>query len=181
MIESEVILGFRSEDEAFYKNFYKTYRKDFVNFLIKRGIPETESVEIFHECIIILKRKAYLYELDKVQVSLKTYLFAIGKNKAFDHLKKLQKSIIYLSDNLPEVETDFTSEENDQELIQHIKDKISVMGKACKKLLISFYLEGLTIKEMVKRGDYENENTVSAQKSRCLKQLRESLTIQKNG
>jgi RNA polymerase sigma factor (sigma-70 family) len=181
MIDLDIIRGFRSEDEVFFKKFYKEYRNEFVKFLTNRGLSQEEAVEIFHECILILKRKACNNELAKVQVGLKTYLFAIGKHKAFDHFHKKQKSMIQFQDNLPEILDESSIEDEQLALILQIKERLAIMGKACKKLLTSFYLEGLTITELVKSGNYHNENTVRAQKSRCLKQLRETLTKHPNG
>lgn len=181
MIDLEIISGLRSDDEAFFKNFYNSYRNDFVQFLTRRGLTQAESIDIFHECILILQRKAYNHELEKVAVGFKTYLFAIGKNKAYDHFKKHQQSIIHFQERIPDIKEETLAEDDQLMLIQHIKEKLSLMGKACKKLLTSFYLEGLTISDLVKSRAYENENTVRAQKSRCLKQLRDTLTNNSNG
>ncbi|GHB25625.1 RNA polymerase sigma factor [Mongoliitalea lutea] len=175
MIDSSIIEGFRSDNEMFFKNFYKTYRQEFVKFLTKKGISTADAIEIFHESILVMRKKAFNYELQEIQVSFKTYFFAIGKNKAYDLLNRENKSIVFITDNLPATNDGATDEECNDALIEKIKKNLLSMGSACKKLLTSFYLQGLTIKELVITGGYENENTVRAQKSRCLKKLKEMI------
>ena len=50
---------------------------------------------------------------------------------------------------------------------------LNKIGTRCRNILELFYLQGLSIKEILATENYSSENTVKAQKSRCLKQLKE--------
>ena len=47
------------------------------------------------------------------------------------------------------------------------------LGENCQKIINLFYLDKKSIKQIKILGNYKNENTVKAQKSRCMKTLRE--------
>ena len=56
---------------------------------------------------------------------------------------------------------------------QRLRTFFKKLGKKCQLVLTLFYYRGLTIEEIVEHTDYGNANTVKAQKSRCLKTLKE--------
>ncbi|MCH7402208.1 RNA polymerase sigma factor [Belliella kenyensis] len=172
MIDTQIILGFQSDNDIFYKSFYREHREDFVRYLIKVGLNKEQAIEVFHESILVLRKKAKSKTLENVSVSFKTYFYAIGKYKAYDLFKAQRKEILIIQEDIKDVAYPLIEDEDQTELIQAIKVKFKELGNSCRKLLTSFYLEGLSIKEITQREHYENENTVRAQKSRCLKQLK---------
>lgn len=52
---------------------------------------------------------------------------------------------------------------------------IGALGEACRKILISFYYEGLPIKEILSRTGYRNEQVLRNKKTKCMKRLVEDL------
>jgi len=180
MIDPQWVKGLAGDD-ALLKKLYDTYRNPFVSFLRKYGLDENESLELFHDALIALRRQAKSGQLLQVTHSFKTYLFAIGKYKAFDWMKKRGKTILYRADELPEL-VDFPDEslEFDEKKSNLILKGMEFLGKSCQRMLTLFYLEGLKIKEIQALEGYENENTVRAQKSRCLKNLKSWIENQKD-
>lgn len=179
MIDPKWIKGLAGDD-ALLKQLYDTYRNPFVGFLRKFGLDENESLELFHDSLIALRRQAKSGQLLQVSHSFKTYLFAIGKYKAFDWMKKRGKTILYRTDELPEL-VDLPNENHDldEDKSKLIRKGLEILGKSCRRMLTLFYLEGLKTKEIQALEGYENENTVRAQKSRCLKNLKTWVENQK--
>jgi RNA polymerase sigma factor (sigma-70 family) len=180
MIDPRWVKGLAGDD-ALLKKLYDTYRHPFISFLRKYGLDENESLEIFHDALIALRRQAKSGQLLQVTHSFRTYLFAIGKYKAFDLMNKRTKTILYRADDVPEL-VDFPDEtlEFDQEKSSLIIKGLNLLGKSCQRMLTLFYLKGLKIKEIQELEGYENENTVRAHKSRCLKNLKSWVENQKN-
>ncbi len=56
-----------------------------------------------------------------------------------------------------------------------LKKYFETLGEQCQKLLTMFYYRGLSIKEIIAEGGYNNANVVKSQKSRCLKTLKERI------
>lgn len=53
---------------------------------------------------------------------------------------------------------------------------LNEIGETCKKLLIGFYYENKSMKELLNQFDYENEQVLRNRKSKCMKKLKELLT-----
>ncbi len=180
MIDPQWVKGLKGDD-ALLKKLYDTFRGPFVSFIRKYGLNEEESLEVFHDSLISLRKQAKNGRLGEVKHSFKTYLFAIGKYKAFDWLKNRGKATLFVSDDLPELaELDEENSEMAEEQSQLILKGLALLGKSCQRMLTLFYLEGLKIKDIQDMDGYENENTVRAQKSRCLKQLKSWILNQKS-
>lgn len=179
MIDPQWVIGLAG-DEALLKKLYDTYRNPFVSFLRRFGLDENESLELFHDTLIALRRQAQSGQLLQVTHSFKTYLFAVGKYKAFDWLKKRGKTVLYRADELPElVDFEEASHEFDEKRSNLVLKGLEHLGKSCQRMLTLFYLEGLKIREIQVLEGYENENTVRAHKSRCLKNLKSWIENQK--
>ncbi|GMQ27107.1 hypothetical protein Aoki45_37900 [Algoriphagus sp. oki45] len=168
-------------DELGLKELYSTFRTPFLSFLRKTGINEDEALSIFHDTLITLRKKAIQGKLSEVKHQFKTYLFAIGKYKAYDLIQKEGKRGWMSISEFPDIEDreDAEDKEDLDENLNLIQKGIRQLGNSCQRMLTLFYIQGLKIKEIQEKEGYENENTVRAQKSRCLKSLKIWLEKQK--
>ncbi|WP_422860556.1 RNA polymerase sigma factor [Flagellimonas sp. S174] len=169
----------KSDDRLKLKALYNDYRTGFLYFGKSLGASEALVLEVYQDAFLALRKKAIQGKLDKVKSSLKTYLFGIGKYMLFDALKKEGKTIsmerpLQLVDEAVEEIPVATSHEltKEQQLLRTFFVKL---GKKCQQVLTLYYYRGLTIEEIVAKTDYSNANTVKAQKSRCLKTLKQMM------
>jgi RNA polymerase sigma-70 factor (ECF subfamily) len=175
-LESELISAIKQSDERSIKPIYEGYLDVFVNFLKKYNVATHQATEIFHDSLLAMHKQAISGKLDNVNSSFKTYLFAIGKFKAFNHLKKHKKDkVLELKVDIPEnidlPKSDESINIYQEQLYKHFKK----LGNSCQKMLINFYYKQLSIKDIQVLEGYESENTVRSQKSRCLKQLKKMI------
>ena len=61
--------------------------------------------------------------------------------------------------------------------LMHVIDEL---GENCKKILLLFYFENMSMKEIVAHLPYENEQVVRNKKSKCLKKLEQLVTNNTN-
>jgi DNA-directed RNA polymerase specialized sigma subunit len=54
---------------------------------------------------------------------------------------------------------------------------VDELGEMCKKILLMFYYENLSMKEILTNLEYENEQVVRNKKYKCLKQLEQMIEI----
>ena len=170
----------KSDDRLKLKALYNNYRDAFLHFGKGLGASEQTVLDIYQNAFLALRKRAVQGKLDNLQSSLKTYLFGIGKFMLFDALKKEGRTI---------------SMENPLQLVDEAVEEISIvhgheltkeqqllrtffvkLGKKCQLVLTLYYYRGLTIEEIVEKTDYGNANTVKAQKSRCLKSLKQMMS-----
>ncbi len=177
MIEQRIIDGLSRSDKHVVDELYYVYREKFLVLGQSFRLSEPECLDVFHDSLIILRNHAKKGNLNKVRHQLTTYFMAIGKYRFYEHLKKRQADPITHLVELPELidEIDLVLDEEISQKQALILQALSMLGPACQRLLTFFYLEGLSIEEIVLVAKYENANVVRAQKSRCLKQLKERI------
>lgn len=177
MVEQKIIAGLTGSDNDVIVSLYHEYRDRFIALGYEYGLTETEGLEIFHDSFIILKNHAKKGNLDKVEHQLSTYFITIGKYRIFDFLKKRGRSPLQFQHELPELAEDVEHQHDEQitDIQALVLEELKTLTPACRKMLTLFYLEGLSIEEIVTVGKYDNVNVVRAQKSRCLKILKERI------
>jgi len=177
MIEQRIIDGLSRSDKHVVEELYYDYREKFLVLGQSYRLSEAECLDVFHDSLIILRNHAIKGNLDKVRHQLSTYFMAIGKYRFYEYLKKRQVDPLIPVDKPPDQidEIDLVLDEELSHKQALIMRALATLGPACQKLLTFFYLEGLSIQEIVLVAKYENANVVRAQKSRCLKQLNERI------
>ena len=63
----------------------------------------------------------------------------------------------------------------DREEKAMIATLVGALGETCQKILVLFYYENLSMREILDATDYENEQVVRNKKYKCLKQLEQML------
>lgn len=176
MVKEPPLQSFKNADDAALKKVYVGYRAPFINFARKFQLDDDEILDIYQDSIIALHENFVSGKIEELNSSIKTYLFGIGKYKIYAHLRENKKLRVLEDHNLPEEEAqnfDFDATVNPlSEQQNHIKAALEKMGGKCKLILELFYYRGMTIDEIRISENYENNNTVKSQKSRCLRTLK---------
>src|SRR5690606_4660402 len=133
---------------------------------------------VYQDSIIILYENIIQGKLNQMKSSIKTYLYAIGKYKIFAHLKVEAQHEQLQGDELLG-EMNFFEIDTAEERLKLLQQAYLQFGPKCQAVLKLFYNVGLKLEDINNRLAYASKNTVKSQKSRCLKQLKE--TIQTNG
>ncbi len=171
-IVREIRMGNKKELEI----VYSTYKKPFIKFGRKYQVEEELVRDIYQDSVIILYENIRSGKLVSLKSSIKTYLFAIGKHKLIQHLRHTEKAIF-----LPLEEMDLLGEiepyeqDDEDEQLTLIKKGYSQLGKKCQEILRMFYYEGKKLDEIQQSLNYDAKDTLKSQKSRCLKQLKDSI------
>lgn len=167
--------NFIDGDNTALKEVYINNRLPFINFARKYQLDQDEILDIYQDSIIAMHENFINGKVEKMQSSIKTYLFGIGKYKIYSYLRENRKMGDLKNEALPD-EPNFEIDEsipNEKQLI--IKKALEKMGGSCRNILELFYYRGLTIEEIRISEGYQNDNTVKSQKSRCLKKLKEMI------
>jgi len=175
-----LIARLRNGDRKALEEVYLVHREEFLNYGSKFELTRDVLLDVYQDSIIALFQKLAVDQITLETASLKTYLFGIGKYKILALLKADHSKVsVYRSDEIPAWEdADSSPTVQQQQLARHFK----TLGKSCQEILRLFYYRGLSIKEIVARGHYKDENTVKSQKSRCLKSLTKLMKgIEKDG
>jgi len=153
------------------------YKKIQINILQNSGNQE-DAQDIFQEVIVtfieLVQQKKF-----RGDSTISTFLFALNRNIWLNELKKRGRSRLRdekFEKQKSTVDEDISNHMVHRELRTQVMQLVSKLGETCKKILLAFYYENLSMKEILLQLDYENEQVVRNKKYKCLKQLEEMLT-----
>jgi RNA polymerase sigma factor (sigma-70 family) len=172
----EAIKGNQAADEQI-SYLYTTYFDSLTNFIRKNKGSQQDAEDIFQEVIVVFIELVSSGKF-RGDSSIKTFLYAIARNIWYNELKKRDR--IFVRDTefykiSSKVEQDIQEGIEKSESKKQIFALIDRLGDACKKILVYFYYEELSIKEIWERMNYENEQVVRNKKYKCMKGLMELL------
>ncbi len=172
--DKELIAGIREGNEEQVMRLYELYRSEFFSWSKKVfSLSQDEMADVFQETVIAFYYNVLNGKLNELTSSVKTYLFAIGKNQI---LKKIEKNNrLYITDDLPEVNTlqvgdDLFEASERQRVVAKLIDEL---GEPCRSILKMFYFKRFSMDAIAENLGYKNEHVVKSQKLRCFNQLKE--------
>ena len=175
--DAEVISNLANDHQSSAAIRY-LYRENFdmlSRYILHNSGNEQDAEDIFQEVMVafiqLLKAGKF-----RGESSIRTFLFSLNKNIWLNELKKrgrasLREEKYEKNMNRNEHTADIAMElrQTKQELLKTLE----ALGENCKKILLLFYYENRSMKEIVAELPYENEQVVRNKKSKCLKKLEE--------
>jgi RNA polymerase sigma factor (sigma-70 family) len=157
-----------------YRNYF-----DGVSIYVQQNRGSRQDAEdIFQESMVAFIQMVQQNRF-RGDASIKTFLFAINKNTWLNELKRKGRA------GAREARFETGRETVDEGITRYIAgreariqvlDIMEKLGEGCKKILLAFYYENLSMKEILNTMDYENDQVLRNKKYKCLKQLEQMLT-----
>ncbi|MDP5081297.1 MAG: sigma-70 family RNA polymerase sigma factor [Winogradskyella sp.] len=176
-MEQHYVDALKTDNEKLIQELYNTNRPKFLGFAKKYNIDESDSIDIYQDAFLALRKHAISGKLHEVNSALNTYLFGIGKHLIYKKLKAYSLTKTYDA-QLHKAENDYEeiTLETEKELTeqqQSLQYYFKQLGKSCQQMLTLSFYRGLTNDEIATLEGYESEAVVRSQKSRCLKTLKD--------
>ena len=174
MDEQAVIQKIRSGDNEVLSQIYEDHRQEFIAWIIKNyACTIDQAKDVYQNTILIFYENIISGKLSHFSSSIKTYLFAVGKNKIMEHKKKSYK---YSSqEEIPELSQDETNLErlNEHETeLEMVEKCLHLLGDPCKTLLKLYYYQKLSMPAITERLEYKNADTTKNLKYKCIQRLK---------
>ncbi len=178
MREAVIIQEIKNGNKKELAEIYKAYRSEFVGWATSHyRCTHEEARDIYQASIIAFYDNIIQEKLRELNGSVKTYLFAIGKNKILELRradKKFDLTLTVEEMDLEDVHDDAQQEkENDLATVQGCLERL---GEPCRTMLELYYFHGTGLEELAGALHYKNKDTVKNMKSRCLLRLRALVT-----
>ncbi|MEM1323574.1 MAG: sigma-70 family RNA polymerase sigma factor [Bacteroidota bacterium] len=162
---------------AALKDLYLKHRVPLIQWLIKTYVLDSsEATELAQRAFAIFVEKSASGTLPefKTDSNVKSYLFAIAKNKARERRRQLRKVSALNEQQLDLVEDiDPSAEEEKKRRIQLASAAFAQLGEKCQQLLRLAIIFKLSMQEIARQLQYDNTNTVKTRKYKCLLRLRQ--------
>lgn len=158
---------FLEGDEAAFDEIVKELYIPLV-FFIDRYLHDTHSAEdiaVDTLCELIVHKNRYNFK-----VTLKTYLFMIGRSKALNHLKRRKRiELCELSDEMPNDRKELEDAVLESDIKRTVNKALSNLDEDCRAVVHLLYFDGLSYKEtasVMKKSEKWVDNTLQKAKAR---------------
>lgn len=177
--DSEILANLRTDNnmaetvKALYRHCFES-----LSWYIQHnnGSPE-DAEDIFQEVLVSFIEMVRNGKF-RGESSVKTFLFSLNRYTWLNELKRRgrQKVREEKFENARDTEMPDTSDfiagrESRNELLK----LVGKLGDTCRKILLLFYYENLSMREILDQTDYETEQVVRNKKYKCLKQLEQMI------
>ncbi len=169
---SAIIEAIKAGSEKILFNIYETHRNDFVGWAIHHHqVSVEEAKDIFQESVIALYKNVKANKLESLEVSIKTYLFSIGKNIILNTIKRRNIEVKVFENFNAKSENGIHEHYEHEHLISLVKRLYRSMGSPCKEILEMFYEKGFDMESIAVRVGYKNADVAKKKKYECLNNL----------
>ncbi|AXT52321.1 sigma-70 family RNA polymerase sigma factor [Aquimarina sp. BL5] len=168
--ERKILEGIAAGDTAIIKAFYKKNYNYIRGYILQNSGEEEDAEDVFQDALVVMYQKLRSGTLD-INVSIRTYFYAICKNTWRSRLRKKKK--IIFDDELIEA-----NEESEEYIVEDIEEKerehvyrkyFLKLSDACKEVL-SLVFAGNNMKEIARITGYA-EGYARKKKFECKKSL----------
>lgn len=173
--DSELVDNLRNGqrlDESI-KAIYRSYFDGLSWYVMNNSGNRQDAEDIFQEVVVCF---IDLVQKDKFrgESTVKTFLFSLNRFAWLNELKKRGRAMVReekYEKAKDQTETDTSHLMADREEKAELVRLVGELGDTCQRILLLFYYENRSMKEILEVTDYENEQVVRNKKYKCLKQL----------
>lgn len=141
-------------------------------FVMKNGGSVSDTKDVFQQGTMILYQNIKRSKF-RGDSSLSTYLYSVCRNLWF---KELKQNALKIHGKEKELELNFEEVSEAQINIQAVKKIILELKEGCQDILVSFYYEMKSMKEIAEDLNLGSEQSARNKKSRCLKYLTQKIS-----
>lgn len=171
MTESDIIVGIRKGDERVIDYLYKKNYKMMVNLIMKNNGSEDEARDIYQDALIVFWQKAKTDDF-VLTSKISTYLYSVCMNlwrKELDRKSRLSYDAIEYGES-----KDYDKEERAKIVNQCIDE----LGDTCKKILMYYYFDNLSMQDIAVLLGFANADTAKTRKYKCKQELDKKIKSQ---
>lgn len=172
--DQQLLEKIKEGDDKGMLELYRLYRDSFIQWAQQSyKIDEESATDAFQDAMVSLHNNVVKGKLFELTSSLKTYLYAIGKNIIRKKFNKMSLSSEQEEDNIADtLATEIIDSIALSERQQLVSSLLNSIGEPCRTILRLFYFKGFAMDAIAQRMEYKNENVAKTQKLRCISTLK---------
>jgi RNA polymerase sigma-70 factor (ECF subfamily) len=166
----------QQEDHDWYRALYTEHRNAFVKWARQQyQVREEEARDAFQEAVIVLYRKSRTSELAALNCSVRTYLFAVGRNQLLTHLRvvRRQDELDEQAHGIPDdlLATKGMDEQEKEATAELVRQRLAELKPDDRRVLELYYLEGKDMDAVAEALGLKNRNVAKKKKHFALQRL----------
>lgn len=152
---------------------YLKYRHDFIGFIRKGHTFGKEQIEdAFIDAILILRLNILNNRVSVQNSSVKTYLFAIGRNLLMEEYRRESRLILLDNEIVEESGNDSEIEGINFQEIKRMREAFEQLSPGCQKMLTHLYFHGWSYQDIQEEYNHKSVEGLRVQRVKCIKQLK---------
>jgi RNA polymerase sigma factor (sigma-70 family) len=171
MNEKEIFERICKGDEKALEFLYQKYYRMMTKLVITNSGTEEEARDVYQDALIVFWQKATSGNL-VLTSKMSTYIYSICQNlwrKELDRKKRLSNE---------EKDTSVTLDTDSSEREKILAKCIDQLGETCKKVLMFYYFEEMSMQDIADKLGFANTDTAKTKKYKCKKKLDELVKAQ---
>jgi RNA polymerase sigma factor (sigma-70 family) len=171
MNEKEIFERICKGDEKALEFLYQKYYRMMTKLVITNSGTEDEARDVYQDALIVFWQKATSGNL-VLTSKMSTYIYSICQNlwrKELDRKKRLSSE---------EKDTSVTLDTESSEREKILAKCIDQLGETCKKVLMFYYFEEMSMQDIADKLGFANTDTAKTKKYKCKKKLDELVKAQ---
>ena len=164
MKDSEVLARIHRGDEAALDFLYKKYYRMMTKLVITNSGTEEEAKDIFQDALIVFWRKVTSGNL-VLTSKISTYIYSICLNLWRKELDRKSRQSNEHKDDVEYIDIDR------EERIRIVRKCINELGEICRRILMYYYFDGLSMSDIAEKIGYSTTDTAKTKKYKCKKKL----------
>lgn len=176
----ELVANLRSgkKMEETIKAIYRDHFENLCWYIMNNSGNRQDAEDVFQEVVVnfieLVQKNKF-----RGESTVKTFLFSLNRHTWLNELKRRGRALAR------EDKYEKGQEKNEMDVSHFIAGReaktqvvqlVSSLGETCQKILLMFYYQNYSMKEILESLDYENEQVVRNKKYKCLKQLEQMIT-----
>ena len=175
--DQQLLKKIREGNDKGILELYRHHRDSFIHWAQQNyKIDEATAADVFQDTMVALHNNVAKGKLFELSSSLKTYLYAIGKNIICMKLNKMEVVTDpeegQIADTLTIEIVDNIALNERQQLVSAL---LNTIGEPCRTILRLFYFKGFSMEAIARQLEFNNENVAKTQKLRCITTLKKML------
>jgi RNA polymerase sigma factor (sigma-70 family) len=147
-----------------------------MNYALRNNGTADDAQDLLQESLVVLWERVRAGKFEH-KARLSTFIYATAKNIWSQRLRKKEREVASSLD--PEGDQDFSPSVLETmietERARSVREALDRIGEQCRKLLLLFYWEELSMEEIARKLGFANADTVKAKKYQCKKALEKVL------
>ena len=171
MNEKEIFERICKGDEKALEFIYQKYYRMMTKLVITNSGTEEEARDVYQDALVVFWQKATSRNL-VLTSKMSTYIYSVCQNlwrKELDRKKRLSNE---------EKDTAVLVDTESKERERILASCIDQLGETCKKVLMFYYFEEMSMQDIADKLGFANTDTAKTKKYKCKKKLDELVKAQ---
>lgn len=171
--ESRLLQALRQGDEQAYYHLYKVHYPMVLHFVVNNNGSEEEAQDLYQEALSVVYEKITEDQLE-INCALKTYIYAICKNKWLKYLTRQKRRLFQVEDfeRVPQTLKKEIAKDRRERMMEILEKSLDELGQPCKTILEMFYFKFASMDAISQALGYTNAANAKNQKYKCLKRMK---------